>query len=465
MVTVNILSDCVSRDSCTLLVKSGDVKVMQHVNYGSIYSMTSKKPDKLADISVLEDCRRLSHFGKRSFIQDYNKEMLDYIFAKKSDYLILSWTPSRLTLLKKRDHFFALANDVDEAINDPKVNAVLGLKSYERISPFDIPENEWKERLEKICDIILSHYTVDQIILHKHYPVLEYESDDACLKRFPDPQTKNKMINLFQMLDNLTYEKLKGCHIIEFCDNVIGFQKHWLGLYHMHYVDKYYQYSAEALKTIFSRLPRQEETARLEKLRQEYNDWFSLRREYLALKTKYVQMELRLTSSDISVMTDCKNTESIEEQLRATKSIRVYLDLLKKVCSQYLIVLAVKDTPGNCLPDDILEQIHELGFRSFGKELWKMYIGVSLFSEITCDKVGEKAEEPVSFDYVNEDLTLSVLSKSWRNGNVASIKINDQEYAVNIRGINIVVYDLNGGIIIDSIALDAHGPVWTFKRK
>ena len=51
---------------------------------------------------------------------------------------------------------------------------------------------------------------------------------------------------------------------------------------------------------------------------------------------------------------------------------------------------------------------------------------------------------------------IKVWSKPWRNGNMASIQLDGMEYAVNKRGINIVLYDPHENKVIDSVAYDAH---------
>jgi hypothetical protein len=73
------------------------------------------------------------------------------------------------------------------------------------------------------------------------------------------------------------------------------------------------------------------------------------------------------------------------------------------------------------------------------------------------ETLGER-EEPSFFnlDSPLDDLTISVVSKSWRNGNVAEIKINDVDHAINARGLNVVVYDTKNEKLIDSVAFDAH---------
>lgn len=154
----------------------------------------------------------------------------------------------------------------------------------------------------------------------------------------------------------------------------------------------------------------------------------------------------------------------IHKKLRSTTDIYEYLDILNIIKSKYLIVLAVRDTPGNCLSEEIIKKIFELGFTNFSKELWRMYVGISFKNLVIADLKGETNETPVEYQLHGDMLTLDVVSKAWRNGNQASVIINGKDYSVNMRGINIVVYDVNNSQLIDSIGFDRHTPNAKFVR-
>lgn len=49
-------------------------------------------------------------------------------------------------------------------------------------------------------------------------------------------------------------------------------------------------------------------------------------------------------------------------------------------------------------------------------------------------------------------------------GNVSNIKVNNVEYSVNHRGLNIVVYDKRIGKIVDSVCFDTHNGLESFIR-
>lgn len=148
--------------------------------------------------------------------------------------------------------------------------------------------------------------------------------------------------------------------------------------------------------------------------------------------------------------------QHMEHMLTETTDIYQYLDLLKTMSEHYLIVLSVRDTPGNQLADEIIEKIHMIGFINFSRELWRMYVGVSNKGEIICDTLSDKSEEPVNYSGSVKNISLSVSSMAWREGNICKIVLNDRDYALNKRGINLVVYDIDANRLIDSISYDAH---------
>lgn len=48
-------------------------------------------------------------------------------------------------------------------------------------------------------------------------------------------------------------KKLKGCHLIEFPNGVIGDENHKWGLYPLHFIPEYYDYGIEAIETIVAK--------------------------------------------------------------------------------------------------------------------------------------------------------------------------------------------------------------------
>ena len=146
------------------------------------------------------------------------------------------------------------------------------------------------------------------------------------------------------------------------------------------------------------------------------------------------------------------------EMLRSETDFDMYLRILALMQKNLLILIAVRDTPGDQLSVQTLRLLYELGFSNFNKRLWLMYAGMNRKGEVLLDQSGGCPEETVTYKH-NADRSLPdifIQSSAWRKENVASIKIDGKDYATNIRGINIVVYDLAANEVIDSVGYDRH---------
>ena len=195
-------------------------------------------------------------------------------------------------------------------------------------------------------------------------------------------------------------------------------------------------------------------------------DAIKLFHEKFGNENEKLQEVIKRQDKQIKLLTEyISDPDMIGGRLRSTDDIYIYLDILRLIQKKYLIAVAVRDTPGNCISQDIMDRLFELGFTKLSKELWRMYIGVSIKSAIVFNRTGERRESPVEYMYESDNMNLNIASKAWRHGDQAAIIINDTDYAVNMRGLNIVVYDVENSCLIDSVAFDSHTESWRFKRK
>lgn len=144
--------------------------------------------------------------------------------------------------------------------------------------------------------------------------------------------------------------------------------------------------------------------------------------------------------------------------------MNAYLDVLYEIKNHITIVISVRDTPGSCMPDIVLSKLRKLGFSKLSKELWRMYTGIVHKGISALDYASNKVEEKIEVDVEIESLPIHLISAPWRNGNRASIVINNIDYACNRRGVNIVVYDIKSNTPIDSIYYDSHERDSRFSR-
>ena len=112
------------------------------------------------------------------------------------------------------------------------------------------------------------------------------------------------------------------------------------------------------------------------------------------------------------------------------------------------IIVAARDEASNHLSNctilnqtfkNLGSQISEIGYRA-------SYAGIFINGALVKEKVGI-GEEKINFSALIDGNNISVISAGMNAGNIASIKVNDKELAVNDRGLNMVVVDKNGQLI------------------
>ena len=142
-------------------------------------------------------------------------------------------------------------------------------------------------------------------------------------------------------------------------------------------------------------------------------------------------------------------------EIRQINEIHAYLYALQNL-KDCLIAVAAKDTLGFCLTEDINAELQKLGFTvTLTKMHWRGFAGAVLDGKAVFERLGEK-DQAVCEEKGIADTALKIVSKPYNNGNLAEICINGINYAVNRRGLNIVVYDLKKKCVMDAVAFDTH---------
>ena len=146
--------------------------------------------------------------------------------------------------------------------------------------------------------------------------------------------------------------------------------------------------------------------------------------------------------------------ESIEEckkLFKLTRDFDLYLDMLNRLKSKYLIILCLKNTFNQSFSDLTAEKIQSLGFSGFDTKSDMKYVGVLNNGSILLDSLTGAYELPLIF---NGDVPGASLSISF-NEKEGEIKINDKNQSLNDKGINIVVYDPKKSEVVDACSYNA----------
>jgi hypothetical protein len=138
--------------------------------------------------------------------------------------------------------------------------------------------------------------------------------------------------------------------------------------------------------------------------------------------------------------------------------IHRYLKMLKQLKRDYIIIIAVRDTPGLALNKTVAREILRLGFKvNLQNKHWHSYIGVVDAGKVIHEQISAE-EEALSYKSTVGGFAVEITSKSLNVGNLAAIKIDGKDYAVNKRGLNIVVIEKDTRKVVDTVCFDTHEP-------
>lgn len=144
------------------------------------------------------------------------------------------------------------------------------------------------------------------------------------------------------------------------------------------------------------------------------------------------------------------------DDISTITDLELYLEELDSIKSGTLIAIAVRDTAGFHLSAETAAALRKLGIGTdlHGKH-GHAYGAVIEMGEAVVDRLSAGNET------INERLELqghqiALRSAVYVRENVAEIKIDDVDYSVGSRGLNIVVFDLVRGIVLDSVGFDTH---------
>lgn len=282
--TISIFGSCVSRDMFP--ADQEKYQVQQYVSFTSPMSIYQPAGDRHIETEELADFQNATNFMKRCLMLDHNKESMQYLGARISDYLLLDLADIRLKLLKYD------GGNVTTFVNSVLLNAELFKErfgDYELHSPLTFSEEEWNSCIDWFCEQLQKLYGTNNIILHEFYMAEEYWDKSQQIKRFAENYEVPQINAMLRRMYDRCKARLEGCHIIRMPEHVLAdaFQK-W-GLHPMHFHEYYYEYAYEALQLITSGCPDEEKA--LEALRNQYSERFANVRDRLQLQMLEAQQK------------------------------------------------------------------------------------------------------------------------------------------------------------------------------
>lgn len=455
--TFNIYGCCVSREPVeALLKKRNDVIVNQYVAFINPVSLCSPKNTKQINIEDLNDLPT-HNFRKRNLYLDINGKAFEYLFAKESDYIIIDTWDFRLPMIQKDDCYITI--DPVTIHRNASTNSKFGWNDHKHIFYYDVTDEQYNTAIDKLCEKVLEHYRPEQIILMDSYAVTNY-FDEAEKKIYFYKQADLDAIDMLNARVKAHIDRLKNnfgnCHCITFPskDKVYGASDAKWGIMWLHYWDLYYEYAANAIDIVTQQLPAKEEIKRLKKLKEkyEYDSDYKIKDTVRVPKSE-INSDLQEKKEFYSSM----NRSELIQYLKNTREICEYLECIQLLKDDVMILLSTRHTAGPKISDEVLKKFHTAGFVSLSKVSLLMYAGIISRGRIVLNKLAEKAMLPVKFNGSVDGLNIAVISQSWEGGLLSSVTVNGEEFSLNSRGLNIVVYDFKSNAVIDSINYDAYG--------
>ena len=139
-----------------------------------------------------------------------------------------------------------------------------------------------------------------------------------------------------------------------------------------------------------------------------------------------------------------------------------YLRKLKEKES-YVLFLVIKDEGTYGLTEEMKQALKELGMKTDLTDQYRASYYAVVEGEQVTELLGEGILETTGM--LGDGIAYEVRSEGFNaNGSKCSIKLEGVEYAVNSRGMNLVVYDKEQGCVVDAVAFDTYGEA-AAKRK
>ena len=141
----------------------------------------------------------------------------------------------------------------------------------------------------------------------------------------------------------------------------------------------------------------------------------------------------------------------VDSGLMATDSLEKFVEYVKNK-DDLVILISAKDEASYALNEKTIGIMQSLGLEFDLKNRYRYsYLAVIDENEVVFEKLANKK---LYYTEKIDNKVLSMTSAGYENGCISSVEISGLEYSLNRRGLNIVVYDKNKDIVIDSIAVD-----------
>ncbi len=164
---------------------------------------------------------------------------------------------------------------------------------------------------------------------------------------------------------------------------------------------------------------------------------------------KYMEEQSEEYNARIRQQIALKSADTVEEYLH------------EAIGEDTTVLIAVKDSATHSLTEEMRKDFAQFNLNKLSDlGTQESYLAVIDKGEVKKEKTkarGKGKGKAISYkSTLGQNLPFRIKSGGYKNGNIAYIKIDGTDYAVNTRGLNIVVYNHVIGEVVDSTVFDTH---------
>ncbi len=177
------------------------------------------------------------------------------------------------------------------------------------------------------------------------------------------------------------------------------------------------------------------------------------------MNEKITALRKELVSRDIRINAMISNRNFLYES-----DLNRYLDALISAKEELEIYIAVMDTPGLAIKDELADKLMSLGIKTSLKDKhWHSYVAAIDGGKLINETLSKK-DERVIFTGKIGGRPVKVVSASFNKGNYCAVVLDGVDYSNGRRGLNFVVVDKATGMVVDTANFDTHIPAYTCWR-
>lgn len=185
-----------------------------------------------------------------------------------------------------------------------------------------------------------------------------------------------------------------------------------------------------------------------------YSAWYDQEEAELWVSQCYEECPTGAESERASVTVASPVTKSEDEEEQRSIQERVMVHYLRGLQDDALSVfLLARDEASSAMTDSVRAALQALGLETVwdGSMVHHAYIAVIDGGTVQYE---QSSAGKLEYQYEGRETPVELQSSGWYAGNRASAVIGGREYALNGRGLNIIVYDNVMQQVVDSVSFD-----------